>query len=154
MRLPNPTWLVGCGNMAGAMAEGWRMAGVDVSGAVAIRPSGKPVEGIRTVSSLQEAGPAPAMVVLGFKPQMLDEIAPALQPWLTSKTTIVSILAGTETVSLRRRFPKGDIVRALPNLPVAVRRGVVALYTPEDLNDATHQRLSEIFSALGFDMSV
>ena len=94
MRLPNPTWLVGCGNMAGAMVEGWRMAGVDVSGAVAIRPSGKPVEGIRTVSSLQEAGPAPAMVVLGFKPQKLDEVTPDLAPHVGEGTVIVSMLAG------------------------------------------------------------
>lgn len=152
MKLPSPTWFVGCGNMAGAMVDGWRMAGVDLSDAVAIRPSGKPVEGVRTVTSIKEAGSAPAMVVLGFKPQKLDEIAPDIVPWLTSKTIIVSILAGAESASLRERFKKGVIVRAMPNLPVAVRRGVVPLFAAEDLSDSAHKQMSELFSALGFAM--
>lgn len=148
--LPNPTWLVGCGNMAGSMVDGWRSAGVDFSNTVVIRPSGRPVEGIRTVSSLAEAGPPPRLVMLGFKPQKLDEIAPTLIPWLTSKTVLVSILAGAEASSLRRRFAKpAAIVRAMPNLPVAVRRGVVALYS-EDADDALRDELSPLFSTLGF----
>ena len=71
------TWFIGCGNMGGAMVDGWRAAGVDLSSAVVIRPSGRPVEGIRTVSSLSDAGPPPRLVVLAFKPQKLDEIAPS-----------------------------------------------------------------------------
>lgn len=149
MQLPSPTWFVGCGNMAGAMVEGWQAAGVDLSGAVAIRPSVKPVEGVRTVSSLKEAGSAPAMVVLGFKPQQLDDIAPELTPWVTSKTIVVSILAGAEAASLRRKFKKGVIVRAMPNLPVAVRRGVVALYS-EDADEEVRKQVGDAFSALGF----
>ena len=148
--LPNPTWLVGCGNMAGAMVEGWRAAGVDFSSAVAIRPSGRQVEGVRTVTSLAEAGAPPKMVLLGFKPQKLDEIAPTLVPWLTSKTILVSILAGAEAASLRKRFDKPRaIVRAMPNLPVSVRRGVVALYS-EDADEEVRDQLSPLFSALGF----
>lgn len=152
MQLPMPTWFVGCGNMAGAMVEGWRTAGVDLSMATAIRPSGKPVEGVRTVSSLKDAGAAPRMVVLGFKPQQLDEVAPELAPWLTSKTVVVSILAGVEWESLRRRFRKGVIVRAAPNLPVSVRRGVVALYSGEDIDEGVTKQLSDAFAALGFAM--
>ena len=151
MQLPSPTWFVGCGNMAGAMIEGWRAAGIDLSMATAIRPSGKPVEGVRTVSSLKEAGAAPRMIVLGFKPQTLDEVAPDLAPWVTSKTILVSILAGVEAESLRQRFRKGTIVRAIPNLPVSVRRGVVALYG-QDVDDATHKQLSDVFAALGYAM--
>ena len=52
---PGSMWFVGCGNMAGAMVEGWRLAGLDFSSSVAIRPSGTPVEGLRTVRSLFEA---------------------------------------------------------------------------------------------------
>lgn len=151
MQIPSPTWFVGCGNMAGAMIEGWRMAGVDLSMATAIRPSGTPVEGVRTVSSLKEAGAAPRMVVLGLKPQQLDDVAPDLAPWITSKTILVSILAGVEAQSLRQRFRKGVIVRAMPNLPVSVRRGVVALYG-EGVDEGVRKQLSDLFSALGFAM--
>src|SRR5215203_3978762 len=94
--LPVPTWFAGCGNMGQAIVAGWRGAGLDLSGAVAIRPSGEPVEGLRTVISYGEAGPPPKLVILGFKPQKLDQAAVALRPWITSKTVILSLLAGVE----------------------------------------------------------
>ena len=150
MRLPVPTWFVGCGNMGQAMVAGWRLANVDLSSAVVIRPSGMPVEGVRTVTSMKEAGGAPAMIILAFKPQKIDEIAPEIRPWVSSKTIIVSLLAGVEVESLRARFPKAIVVRAMTNLPVAVRRGVVALYG--DVNDDVRKQLSDAFASLGFAM--
>lgn len=147
--LPGVTWFVGCGNMAGAMVEGWRIAGVDLSEAIAVRPSGTAVEGVRTVSSLGEAGQAPKLVVLGFKPQQLDEIAVELAPLLTHQTVLVSILAGVEIDSLWLRFANvRAIVRALPNLPVAIRRGVVALHT-DDIDDELRQYFANLFGVLG-----
>jgi pyrroline-5-carboxylate reductase len=153
-QFPVPTWFVGCGNMAGAMVEGWRLAGFDLSSAVAIRPSGTPVTGVRTVTSCAGAGPPPKLVVLGVKPQKLDEVAGQLRPWLTSKATLVSILAGVELASLRKRFPgAGDMVRAMPNLPVAVRRGVVALYS-DSLDLKLEKQLGELFVQLGYALWV
>ncbi|MEO5972669.1 MAG: pyrroline-5-carboxylate reductase dimerization domain-containing protein [Sphingomicrobium sp.] len=148
--LAMPTWLVGCGNMAGALLDGWRAAGIDLSGAVVIRPSSKPVEGIATVSSIAMAGSSPAAVILGFKPQQLDAVAVELAPHLALQTVVISLLAGVEAASLRARLPTaGAIVRAMPNLPVAVRRGVVALYS-EDGNATLRDQLSHLFGALGF----
>jgi pyrroline-5-carboxylate reductase len=152
LHLPAPMWFVGCGNMGGAMLDGWRSAGLDLSNVVVIRPSGAPVEGVRTVTTAAEAGPPPQLVVLAFKPQKLDEVAPQLRTFLTSKTVVVSILAGVEAASLRERFPGARaIVRAMPNLPVAIRRGVMALYS-EDADEALKQQLGELFVTLGFAM--
>ena len=149
-RLPAPTWFVGCGNMGGAIVAGWRAAGVDLSNLVVIRPSGTPVEGVRVVRTFAEAGAPPKMVVLAFKPQKLDEIAPELRKWITSRATIVSILAGAETDSLRERFPgAGAVARAMPNIPVAIRRGVVGLYSA-DADDSVRQELSNLFGPLGY----
>ena len=154
LKLPAPTWFVGCGNMAGAMLEGWRGAGVDVTGAVAIRPSGRDVDGIRTVKSPVDAGPPPKLAILGFKPQDLDEVAPVLARRLSANTVIVSILAGVEAATLRGRFPgAGMIVRAVPNLPVSIRRGVVGLFS-EDASQEGQDQLSPLFAALGFAMWV
>lgn len=125
--LPGETWIVGCGKMAGAMVKGWQRAGVDLSQVIAVRPSGTPVEGVRTASSIPDEG-KPRMVLLGVKPQKLDEVAPELAKHLDSNSILVSILAGVEIASLRARFPKAcQIVRAMPNLPVSEGRGVVAL---------------------------
>ncbi len=152
LRLPQPTWFVGCGNMGGAILDGWRTGGLDLGAVTVIRPSGKPVEGARTVTSFAEAGAPPKLVILAFKPQKLDEIAPELRKFLSAKTTVVSILAGVEVASLRQRFPGvGAIVRAMPNLPVAVRRGVTGLFSP-DVDQRTEAELNNLFSALGFAM--
>jgi pyrroline-5-carboxylate reductase len=151
MQLPVPTWFVGCGNMGQAMVAGWRLAGVGLSSAVAIRPSGVPVEGVRTVTSVKDAGSAPRMIILGFKPQKLDEVAPDIRPWITSRTIVVSLLAGVETASLKERFPKAIVVRAMTNLPVAVRRGVVALYS-DDIADDVRKQIGDAFAALGLTM--
>ena len=125
--LPAPSWIVGCGKMAGAMVEGWRRAGVDLGAAIAIRPSGIPVEGVTTVKKLPTGNPA--FVLLGVKPQKLDEVASTLSKRLDSNTILVSILAGVELNSLRSRFPAaGQIIRAMPNLPVSEGRGIIALF--------------------------
>ncbi|MFL6764226.1 MAG: pyrroline-5-carboxylate reductase family protein [Sphingomicrobium sp.] len=152
LQLPAPTWFVGCGNMGRAILDGWRTGGLDLAPVTVIRPSAMPVEGVRVVTGFAEAGVPPKLVVLAFKPQKLDEIAPELRKYLSAKTVVVSLLAGVEAQSLRQRFPgAGAIVRATPNLPVAVRRGVTGLYSP-DADDPTRQELNNLFSALGFAM--
>lgn len=128
---PTPAWLVGCGNMAGAMVEGWRRAGVDLSGVTVIRPSGTPVEGVRTVTAYPDE--TPRFVMLGFKPQKLAEIAPVLSAHVGGHAVLVSMLAGVTVDDLRARFPRaGAIAKVMPNLPVAVGEGVVPLLTHED----------------------
>ena len=152
LQLPRPTWFVGCGNMGGAILDGWRVGGIDVGAVTVIRPSGTTVDGARTVTSFTDAGQPPRLVVLAFKPQKLDEVAPELRKWLTAKTVVVSLLAAVETASLRQRFPGvGAIVRAMPNLPVAVRRGVTGLYST-DADQQAQQEINNLFSALGFAM--
>ena len=142
------TWFVGCGNMSGAMIAGWRSAGIDFGNSVAIRPSNRPVEGLRTVRSLGDAGKPAETLLLGFKPQVLGELAPQLEPY-SDGAIIVSILAGVELVTLKALFPKAlAIVRAMPNLPVAVRRGVVGLVS-DDASPGLRDRLGEHYRLLG-----
>ena len=109
--------------MAGAMVEGWRAAGVDLSGVTAIRPSGTPVEGVRTVTALPD-GEAPRFVMLGVKPQKLDEVAPGLAPHVGRRDDPrLAARRGQRGDAARSAFPNARaIVRAMPNLPVAQRR--------------------------------
>lgn len=152
LEIPSPTWFVGCGNMGGAILDGWRAAALDLAAVTVVRPSGRAIEGARVVTSFAEAGAPPRLVVLAFKPQKLDEIAPELRKWLSARTVVVSLLAGVEVASLRQRFPGvGCVVRAMTNLPVAVRRGVVGLYTA-DADDGARQQLNDLFAPLGFAM--
>jgi len=147
--LPSPTWMIGAGNMGQAVLAGWRAAGVDLASLTVIRPSGSGVEGVRTVKSVADAGPAPKLVILGVKPQSLEDIEAQLREH-SGSAVIVSMLAGVTVGSLRKRFPDAtSIVRVIPNLPVAVRRGVTGLYS-EDLDEATREQLGELFARLGY----
>lgn len=149
-RIPNPTWMVGCGNLGAAIVDGWRAAGFDLGGLTIIRPSGQEIAGVRTVAAPGDAGPPPKIVILAMKPQQLDAVAPAVRSLLTAKTIVISTLAGVEAASLRERFPGvAAVVRAIPNLPIAIRRGVIALFSA-DGDDAQCQMVAELFQPLGF----
>jgi pyrroline-5-carboxylate reductase len=126
--LPGPLWLVGCGNMAGAMLARWLEEGVDPAHVSVIRPSGKAAaEGVRVTTGFPE-DEVPAIVLLGMKPYQLDAVAAKLAPILDPETILISILAGVELVSLHGRFPTPrTIIRAMPNLPVRVGKGVIGL---------------------------
>jgi pyrroline-5-carboxylate reductase len=123
-----PLWLIGCGNMAGTMLARWLECGLDPAEVTVVRPSGiAPAPAVRTLSALPE-DEVPALVLLGVKPQKLDEVAPGLAPALDRHTILISILAGVELASLRARFAAPEaIVRAMPNTPVRLGKGVVEL---------------------------
>jgi pyrroline-5-carboxylate reductase len=142
------TLFIGCGNMGSAMVAGWLMAGEDPASFTAIRPSGTPVPGIRTVRTVGEADLIPDRIVLGFKPQQLRALAPEVARWVTSRTMVISILAGADMTTLQGYFPLARaIVRVMPNLPVAVRRGVLPLFCSDP---ALQAELQPWFSMLGF----
>ena len=131
--LPGPLWLVGCGNMAGAMLGRWLEEGVDPAHVSVIRPSGAPCAGGVRVTKDYPEDEVPAIVLLGMKPYQLDLVAPALAPILDAETILVSILAGVELASLRARFAGArTIIRAMPNLPVRIGEGVVGLCSDGD----------------------
>lgn len=128
--IDGPIWFVGCGNMAGAMLRRWLDAGLDPALVTVIRPSGAPVaKGVTVLTAPPADGAAPAIMLLGIKPAMIDAVAPALAPLLARETLLISILAGVETPALRRRLPAPRaILRVMPNMPVAIGRGVIALH--------------------------
>lgn len=141
-----PIWLIGCGNMAGAMLTGWLAAGEPADRFRIVRPSGAPFgSGVPVQSHLPQSGFGDAIVQIGFKPHMLADIAPDMRSLVGPRTCIVSILAGVELATLRNAFPDaGQIVRAMPNTPVALGKGVVGLIA-EDEQD---ERAADVAAAM------
>ena len=136
-------WFIGCGNMAGAMLRRWLDCGLDPAIVTVVRPSGAPVaDGVRVVTVIP-AEPAPDLLLIGVKPQMLARVAPGLQA--ASTGTILSILAGTRLDTLRETFPEaGNIVRAMPNLPVALGQGVVATASERPIGGDLGELLAQL----------
>ncbi|MBN2970904.1 pyrroline-5-carboxylate reductase [Roseomonas aeriglobus] len=137
-------WLVGAGNMGGAMLERWLAGGVVTPGQLlVIDPGAKNVPaGVRRV----DAAPTderPDILLLAVKPQLLDTVAPSLAACRPS--LLISILAGVEAATIADRIPADTIVRAMPNLPVSLGQGVVALHS--GTSDADARALAEALMA-------
>jgi pyrroline-5-carboxylate reductase len=125
-----PLWLVGCGNMAGAMLRRWLDVGLSPDAVTVVRPSAVvPAPGVRTLATLPAGEGLPRVLLLGVKPQKLDEVTADVAASVGPETLVLSILAAVELATLRTRFPAaGAIVRVMPNTPVVLGRGVVALF--------------------------
>lgn len=148
--IEGPIWFVGCGNMGGAMLGRWLAAGLDPARVTVIRKSGEAVApGVTVLTAPPADGAVPALVVLGVKPQVLDLVVPDLAPALDRATLLVSMLAGVETEALRRRFPAPHaILRVMPNTPIAIGKGVIALHG-EGLDAAARARAEALMAPLG-----
>lgn len=125
--------MFGCGAMAGAMLSRWLACGLLPELVTVVRPSGAPVApGVRVESAMPD-DVRPDLVLLGVKPAMLDAVEHDVRTAIRREgAQLLSILAGVTQARLRARFPEaGLVVRAMPNLPVALGEGVVALHAPE-----------------------
>ncbi|MES3049044.1 pyrroline-5-carboxylate reductase [Sphingomonas faeni] len=131
-----PLWLIGCGNMGGAMLRRWIAAGLNPATVTVITRSGQGApEGVRSLTALPDEE-APATVMLALKPQQIDAAQALLAPMRGKPQLLLSILAGVDYAALSQRFAADTIVRAMPNLPVAIGKGVTSLYTAEASEEA------------------
>ncbi len=120
--------LVGCGNMAGAMLEGWLASGVDAGHFTVVDPLREEAPGgIAVARELPASGSFDA-ILLGVKPQNLKEVAPQVAPLAGERTVVLSLLAGIELETLKASFPDAlGHVRVMPNLAVSLGKAPIAL---------------------------
>ncbi|HEU4651460.1 MAG TPA: pyrroline-5-carboxylate reductase [Croceibacterium sp.] len=141
--------IVGCGNMAGAMLQGWLAAGLDPARFTVVDPFAPELpQGVRRLESLAQAGAFDA-ILLGVKPQMLRDVAPQVAPLAGSATRLLSILAGVELAVLSAHFPAAaGIVRLMPNLSAALGKSPIALVA-RGLDQAERDAATALFAPLG-----
>ena len=141
--------LIGCGNMAGAMLEGWLAGGLGPERFTVVEPSDKQLpKGIARLHAIPETGEFDAML-LGVKPQMLGDIAPQAARLTGAETTVLSLLAGVELETLAARFPAAAAhVRVMPNLAVALGKAPIAL-AEHGLDEAGRNALIDLMRPLG-----
>lgn len=119
---------IGCGNMAGAMLEGWLAAGTSPQVFTIFDPADKAYpDGVTSLSSLPEIGDFDA-ILLGVKPQILAKIVPQVEPLAGEGVAVLSLLAGVRLETLAGQFPRAQAhVRVMPNLAVALGKAPIAL---------------------------
>lgn len=136
------------------MLEGWLKVGLKPEGVTVIDP--RPSEEMTRFCSekgikLNPANVQPAdVLVLGIKPQTLDEAAPALNGYLGPRTLIISILAGKTIGDLKSRLPAASaIVRAMPNLPASIGRGATGAAANPDVSESQRLTADALLSSNG-----
>jgi len=142
--------LLGCGKMGSALLEGWLSQGVPPDAVRVIEPH--PSDWLRATGvHLNTDLPAdPAIVLLAVKPQMMGAALPQVTALGNGTTLFLSIAAGTTIASFEAAFGAATpIIRAMPNTPAAVGRGITAIIG-NARTDETDLRLAEaLLSAVG-----
>ncbi len=118
--------LLGCGKMGSALLAGWLARGLSPSAVTVIDPH--PSDWLRGTGIALNADlpAAPALALVAVKPQMMGDALPSLRA--LTETLFVSVAAGTPIAAFETAFgPRARIVRAMPNTPAAIGRGITAI---------------------------
>jgi pyrroline-5-carboxylate reductase len=145
--------LAGAGKMGGALLRAWLDQGYDPRKINVIEPNPSPdliALALAQGFALQAPSRPPEILVLAIKPQSLDEAAAGLASFASPGTLLVSVLAGKTIANLSAKLPQASaIVRAMPNLPVSVGRGITALAANAAATPAQREAAEALLAASG-----
>ena len=147
---------IGCGTMGEAMVKGLlRMGLVDPRQIVASHPRAERClelenrYGIQVTNSNREAAEEASFVTLAVKPQFLGEVVADLAGTLSRRTTVLSIVAGATMARIRGDLNVRRVVRAMPNTPAQIGRGISVWTATDEVGEADRAKVRAILSALG-----
>ncbi len=147
--------LLGCGKMGSAMLRLWLEQNL-VSHAHVIKPSplSEPFASAPNVShSSGHDGKTPIdsdVFMIAVKPQMINEAISPVVPYISKESCILSVAAGKELDTLSSYFGgRQPIIRAMPNTPSAVGKGVSAAISNNVVSNEQHEKIDQLLKALG-----
>jgi pyrroline-5-carboxylate reductase len=140
--------------MGAAMLEGWLARGLNAKQIAVIEPQpGKTVKALtRRGLKLNPKGKAAgaSAIVIAVKPQTAPEAVPQLTAYVGKTTLVVSIMAGRTLKYLERSLPQGTaIVRAMPNTPAAIGRGISVAVANANVSARQRKQASDLLAAIG-----
>ncbi len=152
-----PLVILGCGKMGGALLDGWLANGlageairiVEPNPATALSATAK-THGIEVLDGAEGVTETPKAVLIAIKPQMMEDVLPALAERFGTAPLYVSIAAGTSIAAFRSLLG-GDarIVRVMPNTPVAVAKGASAIFPGEGVTTDESALADALLAAVG-----
>jgi pyrroline-5-carboxylate reductase len=154
---PGRLVLLGAGKMGGAMLDGWTARGLKPKQLVVIDPqAGKAIKALAKRGLALNPKPGPkakadaAAIVIAVKPQMAPEAIPPVGLYIGKSTLVVSIMAGRTIRFLESVLPPGTaIVRAMPNTPAAVGRGISVAVANAKVSARQRKLATELLAATG-----
>jgi pyrroline-5-carboxylate reductase len=152
---------VGSGVMAEAMIAGLLRDGLVTRDRIAAshpRPDRRDElareYGIRTVARNAEAVDGADIVLLALKPQMLSKVGRELASSLRPDQLVLSVIAGATTAALVGILDHPTVVRAMPNTPTRIGKGITVWYATPDVSADQRAQTSAILRALGVEIEV
>jgi pyrroline-5-carboxylate reductase len=149
-----PVALVGAGKMGGALLEGWLALGLEPSQILVIDPAPTPEISVLagrgvTINPPRYLAPKAQVVVIAVKPQVAAMVLPNVAAFVGEDTVVVSVMAGKTIAFLETALPGAAIVRAMPNTPAAIGRGITVA-VPNRKVTALQRRLAhDLLAATG-----
>ena len=142
--------LLGCGTMGSAMLAGWLDRGLSPKSVWVLDPNPSDwVQGLDINLSVS-VPEAPAIVLVAVKPQMMVEALPVLAALGDGDTIFLSVAAGTPIKAFESALgSETPIVRAMPNTPAAVSKGITAIIGNGHVNAAGLNLAEALLSAVG-----
>lgn len=110
--------------------------------------------GVGTASAIGDDVAASSVIVLAVKPQQMREVAAQLQPYLlpqpSGQPLLLSIAAGIRSADLSRWLDGyGAIVRAMPNTPALIKKGITGMVAMADVSEEQKELADEVMRAVG-----
>jgi pyrroline-5-carboxylate reductase len=145
--------LAGAGKMGGAMLTGWLAQGLEARRVAVIEPQPSPdigalaAKGVALNPDVTRAGAVETLVV-AVKPQSFREAGTKLKPFVSAGTSVVSIMAGT-TIAALQEVCGGAVVRAMPNTPAAIGRGITVAVAANDVSATQRATADALLRATG-----
>ncbi|UGY05366.1 pyrroline-5-carboxylate reductase [Bradyrhizobium quebecense] len=145
--------LAGAGKMGGAMLTGWLAQGLSPKHVAVIDPHLSPeisalaAKGVRLNPQAKDLGTVDTLVV-AVKPQSFRDAGAALKALVGPSTLVVSIMAGT-TISALEDVVGGAVVRAMPNTPAAIGRGITVAVPSKRVTAAQRAMTDALLKATG-----
>ena len=155
--LDGPVVLAGAGKMGTALLSGWLDRGLEARNVIIQEPNltGEAAKlvgehGITAVPSILALPSPPSVILMAVKPQAMDSLLPSLAKLVGPATVVMSIAAGKSIASFERALPKGTaVVRAMPNTPAAIGRGISGAVANAETTAAQKQVCEDLLGAVG-----
>lgn len=140
--------LAGAGKMGGAMLTGWLAQGLDPKRLVVIDPFvSDEIKALGVIINPDTVKDATVLVV-AVKPQMFREAGASLKSFVHPETLVVSIMAGA-TIAAITDVCGGKVVRAMPNTPAAIGRGITVAVPSSNVSASQRGIADAMLRAIG-----
>jgi len=140
--------------MGSAMLDGWFARGLKPRQITVIEPH--PTKAVKALTrsglKLNPKGKAAEVsaIVIAVKPQTAPEAVPILAGYVGARTLVLSIMAGRTIGFLEKSLPPGvAIVRAMPNTPAAIGRGITVAFANSGVSARQRKEASGLLAAIG-----